>query len=272
MNESVYARINRVLSWKKIVGFNLVIFLALMVPLSVKLSQERADTRSSAANNTIPSPTPVPNYPNQPPKIERVSLFYGKPGDTVVIWGKNFGDYKWEKSKIYVGNREVGDKQVVRWSDKVIEAEIPEDAQTGKVWVRINNKQASWQGTLLVYDRFSAEVGLEKAGENEAVLWIKKGERVRGGKIELGYGLGEVVVKPYPGVKIEVEKEREDSLGRIKEIGFSLDRGLPSGKVPLLRLQKVGVGKVELVSVLAKDRKGQIITVFADPLQVGVEF
>jgi hypothetical protein len=132
MQDNIYERIHQALSWKRIISFNLVLFLVLIIPISVSLSQQDTELRSSAAVEEVVV-IPPPNYPPGTPKIDRVSTFFGKTGDTVVVLGTNFGDYQWG-SRIFVGNVEAPKEAIARWSNTVLEVKIPDAARTGQVW------------------------------------------------------------------------------------------------------------------------------------------
>jgi hypothetical protein len=49
MTDNIYERIHKTLTWKRIIAFNLVLFLVLIVPISVRLAQQDTENRSSAA-------------------------------------------------------------------------------------------------------------------------------------------------------------------------------------------------------------------------------
>lgn len=271
MNESFYAKVNRLLSWKMVIGFNLLLLVALAIPLSVNLTQKKSlDNRSNAANDTIPSATPIPNYPKQPPTIDRVTLFYGKPGDTVVILGKNFGAYPWNKSKLYVGNVGVSKQNIIKWSDKIIEASIPEGAVTGKVWLRINGRTAVWPGTLLIYNPNSGQIGLSKQGST-GLLWLQGASRVKRGTIELGFTGGVVQVQALPQVKIEKQLTSVDNFGNKLKLDFSLNAPLTNAKTPLFRFEKSN-GQVEILSAVLKNGAGQTLSFFSSPLNLKINF
>ncbi len=59
MTENIYERIHKALSWNRIIAFNLVLFLVLIVPISVRLAQQDTENRSSAAEEA-PMVTPPP--------------------------------------------------------------------------------------------------------------------------------------------------------------------------------------------------------------------
>ncbi len=274
MQADIYKKINQVLSWKRVISFNLLLLVVLVIPLSVKLTQENTDNRSNAANNVIPSATPVPNYPTQPPTIERVTLFYGKPGDTIVLLGKHFGDYPWDRSRIFIGNQIVSKKNIIRWHDKVVEVEIPEGVTTGKVWIEINGQKSVWPGTLLIYNpSTSGKIGLEKIGQ-EANLWIEsRNSQITKMNLELSFTGGPVKVRPLGEVKIVEQKNEVDDFGNKLKLKLEIPQTLTlrSSKVSLLKFEK-NAGQLELLSAQPTDNRGKIVTVWSDPLSLRVSF
>ena len=271
MSDNVYERIHRVLSWKRIVAFNAVLFLVLVVPISVRLSQEDTENRSGAAEEIeLPPVTPPPAYPALPPTIERVSMFFGKKGDTVVILGNNFGEYRWE-SKVYVGNVLSPETGIVRWGNNVIEVQIPDGARTGKVWVAVNGKQAIWEGSLLLTDiARSAQVGLTKESPNTAKVWVSNAGGVVRGMIEIGHVSEPVIVSALIG-SITSQSQSVDSLGKKLRVEFDLQQAIASPQTELMRLEYPGIGQLEILRVELYDQQGKLINVYADPFNVKVQ-
>ncbi len=269
----IYKKINQTLTWKRVIGFNLLVLVVLVIPLSVKLTQENADNRSNAANNVIPSATPIPNYPLKAPRLERVSLFFGKPGDTIVLLGKNFGDFPWERSHVFVGNREIKKKDIVKWSDKMIEVTIPEGANSGKVWLRINGKQAVWDGELLVYDPIkSGKIGLSKIGEQTATLWLNNGNRpIKNLELELAFNGGLVNAEAFNGVEIKQQENQVDDFGSKLHLRLNLSQTRSGIRTPLLRLNKAN-GTIEILSAKPTGIDGRIVPLWTDPLSLKVSF
>ncbi len=272
MDNNIYAKINRILTWKRVVSFNLLLLVALVIPLSVKLTQENADNRSNAANNVIPSATPIPNYPKQAPQIERVTLFYGKPGDTVVLLGKNFGAFPWDKSQVFVGNKKIKKEGIVRWKDKVVEVEIPEGAVTGKVWIRINGKTSVWPGTLLIYNpTTSGKIGLDKQN-NQAVLWLNNERHlIKHLNIKLSFTGGQVGVQAYPNVEIKKQIQEIDDFGTKLSLDLDITGPMLGSKKPLLRLSKAN-GQIEILEAKPTTAQNKIVPIWADPLALKVNF
>lgn len=272
MQENVYDRIHRMLSWKRIIGFNMLLFLVLVVPLSVRLAQEDTENRSSAAENEpLPSVVPPPSYPAEDPRVERVTQFFGKKGDTIVVLGSNFGDYQWD-SKVYVGNVEAPRNAVVRWSNAILEVQIPDAARTGKVWVVINGRQATWEGSLLLTDvARAAQIGLKKISATQADLWFGNGAGITRGMVEIGHIGVPLTAEMIAGGSILSQEESVDSLGRKLKIEFSLSDSLTSASTDILRLSHPGIGALEVLRVEVYDQSGQLVPVYADPFNVKIQ-
>lgn len=266
---SIYTKIHMALSWKRIIAFNILLLLVLVVPLSVRLAQEDTETRSSAAEELKPSPEPPPNYPVEPPRVDRVSLFYGKPGDTIVLLGDNFGDYQWE-SNVYIGNLPVADNNIVRWGDNAVDVEIPLEASTGKVSIYVNGRRSIWKGNLLIYSiSESSKTGLSALGGSQVVMWTEKGERIVQGEIELGYELGQVTASAPEGISITEQANEADAFGNILKVSFTVNQPLARSKSTLLNLVK-SVGALEIIRAEYYDSSGRLIEVYSDPLSVSI--
>lgn len=269
MTENIYERIHRALTWKRIVAFNVVLFLVLIVPISVRLAQQTTENRSSAAEEA-PVVTPPPNYPVGNPKIDRVSTFFGKTGDTIVIIGTNYGDYQWA-SHVYVGNIEAPKEAIVRWSNAIIEVKIPEGARTGGVWVVINGKEAKWDGSLLLYDvAHAAQIGLQKVAGGTGKIYTVNAAGAVKGMVELSYVSEPLTISPAPGVKITSQTPSTDSLGKKLKITFEFDFPISSSKTELANYSYPGLGAVEIIRAELNDASGQLISIFSDPLAIKV--
>ncbi|MFH2085722.1 MAG: IPT/TIG domain-containing protein [bacterium] len=269
MQENIYERINRTLSWKRIVGFNVVLFLVLIVPISVRLAQQDTENRSSAAEEA-PVVTPPPNYPTVPPKIDRVSMFFGKTGDTVVLLGSNFGDYQWG-SRVFVGNSEATKESIVRWSNSILEVKIPEGARTGAVWVVVNNQEAKWEGSLLLYDvARAAQIGLQKISNTEGRIYTINGTGAVRGMIEVSYVSEPFTIQPAAGINITAQTPSSDSLGKKIRVNFDSVGALPSSRTELASYSFPGLGEVEIIRAELYDGSGKMLSIFSDPLAIKV--
>lgn len=272
MPENVYERIHSTLSWKRIIGFNLVLFLILIIPISVRLAQEDTENRSGAAGELeIPVVTPPPNYPSAPPRIERVSMFFGKAGDTIVLFGANFGDYQWG-SKVMVGSAEAGEEMIVRWSNTVLEIKIPETAKTGRVTVNINGREALWDGNLLLYDAARAgQVGISRISGNDMRVFATNAQGTTRGVIELGYISEPLTINPSPNILITQQAQSADSLGKKMKVVFDVSLPFASSQTALFNLSYPGIGAVEIVRAEFYDGAGNLIPLYSDPLSVKIQ-
>lgn len=269
MSDNVYERIHNTLTWKRIIGFNMVLFLVLVVPLSVSLSQQSTENRSSAAEEA-PVVTPPPRYPTGSPKIERVSTFFGKTGDTIVVLGTNFGDYQWG-SKIFVGNTEASNSSIVRWSNNVLEVKIPEGARTGQVWIVMNGKEAKWDGSLLLYDvARAAQIGLQKSSGSQGKIYTMNASGAVRGMVELSYVSDPFVVTPTSAIHITTQTPSSDSLGKKLRVNFDVQGSLPSNRIELAEYSFPGLGAVEIIRAELYDSAGRLISIFSDPLSIKV--
>lgn len=268
MQDNIYERIHKTLSWKRIIGFNVVLFLVLIIPISVRLAKQDTENRSSAAEEA-PLVTPPPNYPLGVPKIDRVSTFFGKTGDTVVVLGANFGDYQWG-SKIYVGNVEAAKDGVVRWSNNIIEVKIPDGARSGSVWVTINAKEAKWDGSLLLYDvARAAQIGFQKISNTSGKIYTTNAQGAVRGMVEISYVSEPLVITPANGVTIVSQEPSSDSLGKKLKIVFETLQ-LNSSKTELMDYSYPGLGNLEIIRAEMYDAGGRLYSIFSDPLAIKV--
>ncbi|MCE7898096.1 MAG: hypothetical protein DPW11_01600 [bacterium] len=270
MTENIYDRINRTLSWKRVLTFNLGLFLILIIPLSVRLAQEDTENRSGAAGEIdVPVVTPPPSYPVEAPRLDRVSMFFGKKGDTIVLIGNNFGDYQWGSS-VYVGNSLAPSDAIVRWSNSIIEVKIPETARSGKVWLSVNGRDASWDGNLLLYDEtFSTKVGLNRISATEAQFVVNGATKYTNGLVELGYVSEPLSITALENVAIESQTPGADALGKKMQVRFSVGSNSPTQQT-IFNINHPGIGAIDLVRVELYGESGNILPLFADPLAMKV--
>ncbi len=269
-HNNVYERIHSALSWKRIIAFNVILFLITVIPISVRLAQEDTENRSSAAEDVAPIVTPPPSYPAAAPEIERVSEWFGKKGDTVIVLGKNFGDYQWE-SKVYIGNVEASPTNIVRWSSNVLEVQIPEQARTGKVWVVVNSRQATWEGSLLLTDvARSAQIALTKFDGTTGSITLRNASGVQSGMVEIAHISEPLSITSSVG-KITSSSTTVDSLGKKTRIEFVLDQPLGSSTTEILKISHPGIGVVEIIRTELRGEAGALIPVYADPFGVKIQ-
>jgi hypothetical protein len=269
MTENIYERIQKTLTWQRIIAFNLLLFLVLIVPISVRLAQQDTENRSSAAEEA-PVIIPSPSYPVGAPKIDRVSTFFGKTGDTIVVLGTNFGDYQWG-SRVYVGNVEAPKETIVRWSNTVLEVKIPEGARTGQVWIVTNNKEARWEGSLLLFDvARAAQIGLQKLSGATGRIYMTNAGGTVSGMIELSYVSEPLVITALPGITIVSQTPSVDSLGKKMRVDFQSESPLMSTRTELAEYSYPGIGSIEIIRAEMLDSNGKMLSIFSDPLSIKV--
>ncbi|MFZ2199350.1 MAG: IPT/TIG domain-containing protein [Microgenomates group bacterium] len=269
MTQNIYERIHDTLTWKRILSFNLLLFLVLIIPLSVSLSQQSTENRSNAAEEA-PAVTPPPNYPTEMPKIDRVSTFFGKAGDTVVILGSNFGEYQWG-SRVFVGNSEAAKDSIVRWSNNILEVKIPDSARTGSVWIVTNGKEARWDGSLLLYDvSRAAQIGIQKTSSTTGKLYTLNATGVVRGMVELAYTSEPLTFFADPAIVISSQTQSSDSLGKKLKIVFESPIAMDSGRTEIASYSYPGLGAIEIIRAELYDGSGKLISIFSDPLTIKV--
>lgn len=267
MTENIYERIHKTLTWQRIIAFNVVLFLVLIVPISVRLAQQDTENRSSAAEE-VPLVTPPANYPTGNPKIDRVSTFFGKTGDTIVVLGTNFGDYQWA-SKVYVGNVEAPKDAIIRWSNNVLEVKIPDGARTGQVWVAMNGKEARWEGSLLLFDvARAAQIGFQKLSNTSGKVYTLNASGAVSGMIEIAYVSEPLIVTASPGITITNQTASVDSLGKKLKIEFESAIPLSSSRSDIAEYNYPGIGAIEIIRAEMLDGNRKMLSIFSDPLSI----
>ena len=148
------------LSLKRAVLVLFVFSLFLSVPLIYLLSQREKSNFSEAGNNEKVGSTVdeslIP-YPEDPPKVVQVTRFYGKPGDSILILGENFGQVR-KESQVLFNNKPIFEDDIKYWSDNEIEVALPSQKGVYSIGVSINNKKSFWFGKVYVYDNNTSPV------------------------------------------------------------------------------------------------------------------
>lgn len=270
MTDNIYERIHKTLTWKRIIAFNLVLFLVLIVPISVQLAQQDTENRSSAAEEA-PIVTPPPNYPMGNPKIDRVSTFFGKTGDTIVVLGSNFGDYQWG-SQVFVGNVQAPKESIVRWSNTILEVKIPDGARTGQVWVITNARESRWEGSLLLFDvARAAQIGFQKISGTSGNIYTINASGAVSGMIEISYISEPLVITAAPGITIISQTPSVDSLGKKLMVNFESSLPLMSTRSELAEYSYPGIGALEIIRAEIFDGSGKMLSLFSEPLSIKVK-
>jgi len=149
--------------------FFIASFLTLVsiLPLWLYISQQETQSTARAAKTlAVPTIKPRPStgpVPTNPPTITRAYPWVGKPGDIIIIEGKNFGTYP-TNSRISIGGQIVPDALISSWTDTRIEAVIPNNPKQGEpVTLRIDTHPIAESIPLVFYDK-TTKVRLQKQG------------------------------------------------------------------------------------------------------------
>jgi len=139
-------------SLKKALALVLILSLFLSVPV-VFVLQQRENTLFSFAGDesskNVVDESLIP-YPSNPPVVINVVKFYGRPGDSVLIYGDNFGDAR-KESQIMLNNEQLPVSLINYWSDKEVEFSLPSKNGLFNVSVLVNGKESTWFGKIDIY-------------------------------------------------------------------------------------------------------------------------
>lgn len=148
---SLLEKIDR-FSFVQLTILSLILALLIILPATVFLARQQTQLSSQAALETPTTPTPViwGPLPSKPPKIESVFPFLGKPGDSFLVKGKNFGQNPQQK-KAFLGSTPLGTTEIIQWEDEELELSIPPGAHSGFLKIKVGNKEAVWDKPIIVY-------------------------------------------------------------------------------------------------------------------------
>jgi hypothetical protein len=149
------------LSFKKTFLAVFILSLGLSIPLITVLLKNETTifSQASVSDRTMQediNQAQVP-YPKDPPQIMHVTKFYGKPGDSILIFGKNFGRAK-KESTVFLGNKKVRDSEILYWSDEEIEIALPDNPGVHKIAVDVNQKKSIWFGKVNIYTTLTPDI------------------------------------------------------------------------------------------------------------------
>lgn len=158
MNKFIIALNN--LNLKKAVIAVFVLSLGLSIPLITLLLKNETTIFSSASREDRPEQnildeSKIP-YPTEPPQISHVTKFYGRPGDSILIYGKNFGEAQ-KESFVKIGNTPILRDSVLYWSDNEVEVQLPDTPGLFKVAIDVNGKATTWIGMVNIYTPLTAD-------------------------------------------------------------------------------------------------------------------
>jgi hypothetical protein len=81
------------------------------------------------------------------PYIDSIEPSTGSPGDVVILYGSNFGDYDQYSSGVYFGDDKadvVVDGTEIQWWDDEIQVYVPDNAKSGYVYVDVNGVTSNY--------------------------------------------------------------------------------------------------------------------------------
>jgi len=106
-----------------------------------------------------PIPTSHPVYPHDPPVIDRLEPWYGKPGDTVRLRGVHFGEQQWA-SNLKIGSVSVPASSIEAWSDTAIDFKLPSNVKAGAVNLTVNSSYAHGPPLSIYYNSLDPYLSL----------------------------------------------------------------------------------------------------------------
>lgn len=217
------------------IGITILLFL----PILLFAVQNRTQLTSKAAL-VLPTPTPLAktygSLPTSAPTITRVWPWVGKPGDTIIIEGKNFGTNP-PDSRIAIGNVVIDDSAILDWSDTRIELVLPTDAPSGSpVQLRVGTYPVVESVPLVFYDD-ATPIRLHKTGTNITSQGI----------------LDTVQVSSWTSVNGQIQKKTTTYVGK------------PGAGTTLLTLAP----SETLLSLVLRDKNGAVIPYVVDPIEFG---
>jgi len=182
-------------SFKQIAALTLVAGLVLATPVTVWVSQQETKLASQAFFEKPDPIVPVEKHGNPPkdqPQISLVWPFLGKPGDAVLIEGKNFGDNP-KNRKIVVNNKQVPEEYIHKWEPNLIEFLVPEGAKSGNIYLEAGGKRADWKYFFTVYyldtqvqvtEKDDIVDVLKANPKNKVEIFFSDGEKIESDKME----------------------------------------------------------------------------------------
>ncbi len=175
---------------KKLTGLATVFALSLSIPVSAWVAQQQTRITSQAFFEKPTLPTPEKQYGSPSsgnPKISLVWPFLGKSGDSVLIYGENFGNNPQDKS-LFLGGQTVTENSIIRWTPTLIEFKIPSLTPNGiseAISLSITGKTTSWLYPLTIYD-LGTKIQAVKEGQILKII-----NPPTGGKVEIFFNDGE---------------------------------------------------------------------------------
>lgn len=175
------------ISFKKLVGYSFLAVIALAVPISVWVGQQKTQLagRAEFEKPSVIKPIKKHGPPSEgTPRIALVWPFLGKIGDAVLIEGENFGQNPKDK-QLLINNQIVPEDDINQWTPELIEFLIPKAALSGTISLQVARKKASWPYLFTVY---SLQTKIQVTEKNDIVKVINASPET---KMEIFFSDGE---------------------------------------------------------------------------------
>jgi len=160
------------ISFKKLIGLSFLFAILIAIPLTVFVVQQQTKLQSEAYFEKPKPIVPSKKYGSPPegnPQITLVWPFLGKVGDAVLIEGRNFGNNPVDKS-LKIGNKQVPEEYINKWTPTLIEFMIPEGAKSNRVNLSVTGRGANWTFPFTVY---SIDTQIQVTENNDIVKVLK---------------------------------------------------------------------------------------------------
>jgi hypothetical protein len=145
------------MSFKKLTSLALVIAIVLMIPITTQMMKQQTNITGRAyfekPNPITPTPSQYGNAPIESPQITIVWPFLGKPGDSVLIYGVNFGNNPKEKS-LMLESRIISEENFILWTPNLIEFQIPisyQESVYDNLKLTVNDQSSVWEHPFTIY-------------------------------------------------------------------------------------------------------------------------
>lgn len=136
--------------------YSQIVFIGLLPAILMSIAfftwlvrEENIKTKSSSAANTETVKEIRGIAPLNETIIEGIKPFFGKAGDEVVIWGKDFGYFP-DNSYVQIGDSIASN--YTKWTDNEIIFRIPENSKSGIIKIVFERKTLNWDKIFTIYD------------------------------------------------------------------------------------------------------------------------
>jgi hypothetical protein len=147
------------MSYKYLFGVAAVFAMVLMIPITVYLNQQETKIEGQAFFKKPTTSTPTPyQYGSNPKGTTTITLvwpFVGKAGDSVLVYGDNFGNNPQNRS-IYLDSQQISEADISNWTNEIVEFRIPNEITEGvfeTIKISVASQELAWDHPFTVYSR-----------------------------------------------------------------------------------------------------------------------